>query len=264
MNIKTQAKTALRERFTGEPDGKGYTLTPQENLIQGVQLRQFEDDLHRGDGNELRMKFCAVHSSSALAVNCFARFKEHPEYILLLGQKGAKKLEFEKQLRIFDGGRAPNIDVWIERDWDVVAIESKLLEYLTQKKPKFSESYERLAPPISESCWWDVYIQAKQGAEQYLDRAQLVKHYFGLNEYRKKNQQIHITLLYIFWEPLNWSELEVCKQHREEVKNFADAVSESQIPFHWITYNDLWKEWSVEQALKKHTQNLIERYQLCL
>ncbi|MBU0966250.1 MAG: hypothetical protein KKA54_07705 [Proteobacteria bacterium] len=42
-----------------------------DNLIDGVSLAQFEADLQSGDGAELHGKFRAVHSSSALAVNCF-------------------------------------------------------------------------------------------------------------------------------------------------------------------------------------------------
>jgi hypothetical protein len=72
---KGKAKLALCKRFGGVADRQGYVDWPQGNLIPGVRLDQFEADLRRGDGNELRMKFCALHSSAALAVNCFAPFK---------------------------------------------------------------------------------------------------------------------------------------------------------------------------------------------
>jgi hypothetical protein len=50
-------------------------------------------------------------------------------------------VEFEWKLPIFPGGTSPNIDVWIDRDQDAVAAESKLLEYLTPKKAEFSPTY---------------------------------------------------------------------------------------------------------------------------
>lgn len=184
--------------------------------------------MRRGDGDELRMKFCAVHSSAALAVNSFAPFKVNPGGLRLLGKQGAINVEFERKLPIFRGGRSPNVDVWIDRDSEAVAVESKLLEYLTLKSPTFSDVYKRLAPPECESSWWQVYEQAKQGAVQHLDRAQLVKHYFGLNTHWKKNPKgPNLTLLYIFWEPLNWDDVPECRQHRKEVEAFADAVAGS-------------------------------------
>jgi hypothetical protein len=85
-----------------------------------------------------------------------------------------------------------------------------------------------------------VYEEAKRGAAQHLDRAQLVKHYFGLSQLRKKYPQgPKLTLPYIFWEPLNWCEVDECGQHRDEVATFADAVASSQVQFRWMTYNDL-------------------------
>jgi hypothetical protein len=105
--------------------------------------------------------------------------------------------------------------VWTERENDVVAVESKLLEHLTTKKAEFSLTYEALAPPKSHPCWWEVYKEAKEGTEGQLGRAQLVKHYFGLNEFRQRNPECPtLTLLYLFWEPLNWSEFGECKKHR--------------------------------------------------
>ena len=263
MNMASVAKAALLNNFSGPTDIKGYTKTPQENLLLGVDLATFEDDLRRGDGNELRTKFRAVHSSSALAVNCFAPFKTQPRRLVLLGKQGATKLEFERNFKIFHGGRSPNLDVWIERDRDFVAVESKLLEYLTPKKPEFSSAYDRLAPPKSDPYWWQVYEEAKQGSKQYLDRAQLIKHYFGLNRFREQNPETtELTLLYIFWEPLNWSEFGECKKHREEVAAFAQAVANSPIRFQWMTYNDLWEEWSAIPHLAEHARSLKARYEV--
>jgi hypothetical protein len=268
MNITVRVKAALLDNFTkgnnAQLDAKGYTRSPQENLLSGIDLAKVEDDLRRGDGDELRMKFCAIHSSAALAVNCFAPFKDRPGDLLLLGRQSARELQFEKKLRIFRGGKASNIDVWIRLDEGSVAVESKLLEYLKPKRAKFSVAYERLAPPNSESCWWDFYRQAKQGAMQHLDRAQLIKHYFGLNKLSAKSPHLKLALLYIFWEPLNWQEVGECVRHREEVKVFSEAVSDSQIPFWWTTYNDVWEEWGASPALSHHAHNLKARYQVYL
>lgn len=265
MNVTTKAKDALRQSFSGVADNKGYALSPQENLLPDIDWAPIEKDLRRGDGDELRMKFSAVHSSAALAVNCFGPFKSYPERLLLCGKRGWKQVEFERKLPIFGGVGAPNIDVWIDRGQDAVAVESKLLEYLTPKKPDFSKAYERLAPPKSDPIWWDVYKQAKGSKKQHLDRAQLIKHYFGLNEFRKKNPEgPGLTLLYIFWEPQNWKDVDACRQHRKEVKIFADSLLNSQIQFEWMSYNDLWEKWSALPELEAHIQHLKARYQVRL
>lgn len=163
MNTVSIAKAALLGNFSGATDKKGYTRLPQENLVSGIDLATVEDDLRGGDGDELRIKFCAVHSSCALAVNCFAPFKANPTRLHLLGRQGATNVQFEKKLPIFDKGGCPNLDVWIEREDAIVAVESKLLEYLTPKTPEFSPTYEALAPPKTDPCWWGVYEEAKKG-----------------------------------------------------------------------------------------------------
>ena len=261
-----KAQGALRANFRGDLDAKGYTRLPQENLLPGVRMEQFEDDLKQGDGNELRVKFCAVHSSAALAVNCFAPFKDSPAKLSLLGRRGATSLRFERQLKIIPERNPANLDVWIERPGETIAVESKMLEYLKPKNAEFAEAYGQLAPPVSEASWWALYDDAKRGAAQHLDRAQLIKHYFGLRKFQSERQtsNVKLTLLYLFWEPLNWNEFEECRRHRAEVEAFSGAVSPSAISFVWTTYGNLWDEWAADPSLAAHVQNLKARYEVRL
>jgi hypothetical protein len=71
LNTVTRAKAALLRNFKGEADNLGYTTSLQANLVPDVALDSIESDLRRGDGDELKTKFRAVHSSAALAVNSF-------------------------------------------------------------------------------------------------------------------------------------------------------------------------------------------------
>lgn len=262
---QAKAKAALRLRFAGVTDDQGYVNWPQANLVPGVRLDQFESDLRRGGGNELRMKFCAVHSSAALVANCFAPFKDRPEALLLLGQRGAVGIEFEKRLEIIPGRRPSNLDVWVDRGESAVAVESKLLEYFEPKKPEFAEAYKRMAPPASEPCWWRVCDELWGSSLQHLDGAQLVKHYFGLRRLQQTaTRPPDLALLYLFWEPENWREIEECRQHRRELKEFADKVAASSIPFQSMTYAELWQEWMESPDLAKHSSNLKARYEVCI
>lgn len=265
MNVTARAKAALRRSFSGVADNKGYTLSPQANLLPDIDWAPIEKELRRGDGDELRMKFAAIHSSAALAVNCFGPFKSHPERLLLFGERGWRLVEFEKKLPIFGDVGAPNIDVWIDRGQEAVAVESKLLEYITPKKAEFSATYERLFAE-SDTVWRGAYERAKgDSTKRHLDRAQLVKHYFGLNEFRKKNPAgLVLTLLYVFWEPLGSQDVKECVEHRREVEEFAESLSNSQIQFQWKSYNELWQEWCAVPDLEAHTQHLKERYEVRL
>ena len=265
LSARERAKACLHKRFGRRTDPNGYVDRPQDNLIPGVRLDQFEPDLRRGDGNKLRMKFCAVHSSAALTVNCFAPFKDSPGEIRLMGHHGVKSVEFEKPLRIFRGGTPANIDVWIELDDGAIAIESKFLEYFEPKKPDFSPAYDRLAPPVSERNWWMAFTEAKKGVPQHLDRAQLLKHYFGLRHLQQSQTTPKtLTLLYLFWEPLNWKEIAECRQHRKGVEEFAEGLAGSSIPFGWLTYSQLWSEWAEVPALKEHAGRLKTRYEVSI
>lgn len=264
---KSQAQAALRKRLAAtnsQVDARGYVNTPQENLLPGVDMTQFENDLKEGDGDELRMKFCAAHSSAALAVNTFAPFKTNPVGLHLLGNSGAMELRFEKQLTVVPGRRPANLDVWIRGEHGIVAIESKLLEYFDLKMAKFAPAYAELES-LAEENWWSVYQQSIKDPRQHLDRAQLIKHYLGLRRFQHAGTELGpITLLYIFWEPTNWQDVEICKEHRAEVKAFATQVCGSTVAFRWMTYPQLWNDWLAIPSLAEHASNLKNRYEVRL
>lgn len=152
--------------------------------------------------------------------------------------------------------------MWIEYHSEILAVESKLTEYFTQSKPIFSDSYERLAPPgLSETCWWEVYEESKKGKPSYLDRAQLLKHYFGLRKHQARTKYSgQMTLLYLFWEPANWEQIATCQKHRREIQEFQRAVDGSAIQFRSLTYADLWCDWMNVPELADHIRELRARY----
>jgi len=258
------AKAVLRKNVKSPVDSRGYVSWPQDNLVPGVELDQFEQDLREGAGNELRMKFCAVHSSSALAVNTFAPFKNRPGDLVLLGQSGFGLPTFEKTLEIGLGGTPPTLDVFLQNGTEVVAIESKFLEYFNPKQAEFTDRYTPSALPWAEDCWWGVLEDAPKAGKRNLDVAQLVKHYLGLSRLLHDRNATSATLLYLFWEPVNASDLAVCHQHRIEIQELARRVSDSRIKFRWISYPELWQEWIEIPALAEHAGNLMARYEVHL
>src|SRR5271170_4696652 len=94
--------SALRRGFARSAgqivlDEKGYVCEASQNVIEGVKLADFEADVRQGDGNEMTKKFRAVHSSTALAVNTFARFKPNAAALLLPSNGGFATLHFERK-----------------------------------------------------------------------------------------------------------------------------------------------------------------------
>ena len=115
----------------------------EDNLRPGVEPRQFVEDLPRGDGGELEKKFRAIHSSAALMVNSFARFKDQPAQLTLAGLTGFRTLTFERVCPT--GLRAPgqpNLDLVAEGPAGVIAVELKCTEPLSPTVPSFSQKYE--------------------------------------------------------------------------------------------------------------------------
>jgi hypothetical protein len=120
----------------------GYLDDWQDNLIEGVTLADFEDDLRRGDDGELvdgptgPAKFRAAFSSCALAVNTFGPFRRQPEKLTLAGVTGFELVEFEYPCENGLIGTKLNFDLFARTTATVIAVESKFLEPL-RRPPRF-------------------------------------------------------------------------------------------------------------------------------
>lgn len=269
-NIVACVQQKLRERFTeisSKPfDEYGYVAKPQDNLLPGVNLVDFETDYQQGSGNELSSKFLAIHSSSALVVNSFALWKKTPSELFLCGKTEFKEISFEKKCPTGLRGTPPNLDLFAKSQEAIIGVESKLSEYLTQKPPKFSNSYNHENLPNIEEKWWKIFEDKKyEKKPQYLDVAQLIKHYLGLRN-RKDIDDHKAILLYVFWEPLNWKEFDVFIRHRQEIKDFSERVTGTSIEFLAQSYLELWAEWENQIDLKYqgHLANLRQRYSVTI
>ncbi len=262
-NIELRAKKKLWQRFTElhphqAPDQKGYVTAAEQNLLPGIDIVTFKQDLSGGSGNELESKFLAVHSSSALAVNTFALWKTDPQSYTLCNITGFNQLTFEKKCRTGLRGTPPNLDVLLECETAVVGIESKFLEHLTRKKPKFSPSYSRDKLPQIEDLWWKALGHYRNAPQQHLDVAQLIKHYLGIRKQcAHKDTKV---LLYLFWEPENALELPEFRKHREEIREFASRIDGGSVRFEAMSYPELWNNWNVRKDLSAHVANLRRRY----
>ena len=266
-STEDRAKQAIRQRYneiSANPlRENGYAAGPERNLVPGVRLADIQADFLQGSGNELEGKFCAAHSSSALAANTFGLWRKHPEDLNLLGMSGFTSFRFERQCPTGLGGIPPNLDFLAEGPSIVIGAESKFLEILSPKKPHFASSYTPANLPQMETCWADWMEELKTGPEQYLDAAQLVRHYLGLrNQPEFKDRKI--ILLYVFWEPENAMEFPEYRQHREELAVFESKVKKSEVTFVWMTYPQLWDQWESRGFYADPVREIRKRYLLSI
>ena len=244
---------------------KGYVRNIEDNLIDGVDLSLFHNDLMQGSGNELISKFNAVFSSSALAVNNFAIVKKHKDIFSFLGYSGFTEATFERQFKTGLKGTPPNIDFVIENDEVIIAFESKYLELLNEKEVQFKESYNADNLDYLNKFWLDS-IKSINGTKLNLDTAQLIKHSIGLLNYQSKianGKSKKIILVYIYWTPNNFENFPIYKKHSDEISEFANSLkNQHEIEFKSITYNEFWNLYNEPSMFKEHFDKLKNRYSI--
>ncbi len=76
----------------------------------------------------------------------------------------------------------PNPPMVAENDTDVIAVESKLLEYFAPKKPSFTKSYRKDRLPQAEDKWLALMERLRDSAPKYLDAAQLIRSGFKTSD----------------------------------------------------------------------------------
>ena len=278
--VKDRAKTAVAERlrsikgdaiFRRSPPK--YTLRAEDNLITGVTREDFWKDLEEGDGKELKdsrkapAKFCAAYSSSALAVNSFGPFRHSPDRLNLPGFDGFNSAKFERKCPTGLDGKPPNLDFFAAGSGGLVAFESKFLETLDSRNAKFVESYNALIKSsLTEPVWRTTYEYLIDDSKKFkhLDAAQLVKHYLGIRNTFSECRATKV-LFYVYWEPLNAEEFPVFQEHQNEIAEFSDSVSGSEIEFVAHSYSELWQFWSTGSqwnGMLAHIDALRRRYEL--
>ena len=268
-------REAILDRFRSIPDPPHfrddyprYTRTPSQNLFAGLP-EEILDDFAAGDGGELtgdRPKFCAAHSSSALAANAFGPFRFHPERLTLAGLSSFTETRFEKKLPTGLHGRSPNLDLFATGPEGTVAVESKFIEVLGRKKAKFKPAYAGAIERLAEPSWRDVYQSLVHDPSRFtrLNAAQLVKHYLGMRHSLVEHSRPQV-LLYVYWEPTNLNAAGAFSTHRAELEVFAAEVAGSEVRFIWLSYAELWAEWGSGAGWagsEEHLEALRARYVL--
>ena len=244
-------------------------MNPKDNLYKPLDIwDEIKNEISKGQGNELknkegRIKFCALHSSSALCVNNFANFKKHHKEVSFFGYSGFTEAVFEKKLptRI----STPNIDFYLENHNTIIGIESKFTEYL---KAKFDYTKGNLCKyfmreelnylPYSFGSTILNYINTAK--PMHLDVAQLIKHSIGLLNNKGNKDAV---LVYIYWKPKSWSQKgeyqKIYEQHQYELEEFSQRINKF-ITFKYISYLEFWNDY--EKIWDEDVSKIREKYEL--
>jgi hypothetical protein len=247
-------------------DTKGYVIQLGDNLLPGIARTDIEAAFGAGAGQELEGKMRAPWSSSALAVNSFARWQRDPGSLLLAGVTGyTEALAFEAKCPNGVSTIPPHLDVLLERGEAIVGVESKCTEYLSPKASKVAAAYLALAARGDEraaSGWFAALAHVP--SFRFLDAYQLVKHYLGL---ARSYPGRPLLLVYIYWEPANARALPLFDEHRAEVERFGQLVAgDPGCRFEALSYGEHWRELDALRMkaawVDRHLAQLRLRYEV--
>jgi len=92
-----------------------------------------------------------------------------------------------------------------------------------------------------------------------------MKHYLGLKR-AQQNDPRQVTLLYLYWEPMN-TQAEAFTKHRLEAAEFKERARDRRVRFHSMSYTELWAKWeraAASDRVNDHLARLRDRYSVSL
>ncbi len=219
-----------------------------------------------------RPKFLSAYSSAGLALNIFAPFLDGRTLVLDGQTLQAPKLG--AMLKIGAGCGRPVFNLLSRTDNAVVAVESTCTEQLKAKTRAATTDFATLqqrpdgdpyAPRTRELAAGPGAVELYEllvgdaAAFRYVDATQLLKQYLGLRNTHGTNA---CTLLYLYWEPDNAADLDVCVAHAEEVERIGAYLTDRSVTFKALTMKALWEAWAEgdNAILARHAAALQRRY----
>lgn len=226
-----------------------------EALLWGLPTALIRHALDAADGSEVTSgKIFSERSSSALALNVFGPFFEPAHAVRLPplpGTEGAgwpaRSVQPEAKLPFpWARGKRPNVDVLIETEHALIAIEAK------RREPFDSKSSRIWQQAYLDHDWGEGmqrYCAVRDGALgpcRHLEAGQLVRHAYGLatatasggTEAGKR-----AVLFYLHARPHDVSDA-VLNAHLAEIERFAALVAGDDVQFLHATYDSLLTSWA--------------------
>lgn len=253
---------------------KGYTERFGDAVLPTFSTRlkdAIRADLSGKGGSELvaradgAPKFQAAHSSACLAANVFGPWLIAHEGVLFGGESFAGETHLEVECSSGLRGTPPTLDCLVDGP-QVLAVESKCTETFGAHEANFKPAYDDVIATLADRTWRTEYERLAEDPRRYrfLDAAQLVKHYLGL---QRRFPDRPVTLAYLYWEPANAAEVAACVIHDAELAEFASSVGDPRVRFVGMSYRKLWDDWASEGRpmwLREHVAALWRRYDVAV
>lgn len=240
-----------------------------EALLWGLPAGVIGAALDAADGQELaRGRIFSERSSSALAVNVFGPFFEPTRAGRLPALPGteeagwpARSVRPEAKLAFpWAGGRRPNVDVLIETDSAIIAVEAKRREPFDAKAARpWQQAYR-------DQDWgagMQRYCAVRDGALgdcRHLEAGQLVRHAYGLWTATRPGAMAagkRAILFYLHARPRDVPQAAL-DAHEEEASRFAALVAGDEVAFAHASYDAVLALWAAgsDRQLRAHTAAL--------
>ena len=240
------AEALRRDRGGDEsfgPDGRLLLRSPADNLVAHGA----------GVGPPVRRRPAPVRvrapgSAAALTVNSFAPWRACPELLPLGGAVGFQAFQFDVRCPTGLRGTPPHLDLLALRADRGVAVAARCTEHLAPRRGQVARAYDRFLDESDELTAWRGQLRElreQPGVYRHLDAAALVKHALALG---RNFPDRPVTLLYLFWEPLDADAFPEFRRHREEVQRFARAIAAGgegggKVGFRAASFEELWRDW---------------------
>ena len=282
-NVRLRANdAAIRQLRASRPavefadETAGLLADWHTNLIEGVSREDVEPDLGHGathDGQAAAAKFKGTDSTCALVVNTFGSFRRAPSRLSIAGicEFVSVRFDFQVEDPICAGNSV--CDVMALTTCSAVLVGSTFLEPLTSIPAEISPQYGAAflggtgaAPPVAERAWSKMYRRLRDdpGTYRYLDAAELVKRYLALIQ---NFPLLERTLFYLYWEPVNATDLQPYRDFRREITDFALSVADCDTRFVAKSYRAQLQEWQHNRArldLGEQLERLRGRYEFSI
>jgi hypothetical protein len=232
-------QAALRRRCAADRFGvDGRLRAWADNLIPGIDPAEL---VGNGAGAG-QVGWRSVDSAAMLAINSFHPWRQRHDRLPLAGEVGYQVLRSDARCPTGVRGTPPHLDLLALRADRVVAVTAQCTGYLGRKRSRLATAYQDLAVAPELVPWRAEMARLREDPLRYrhVDAASLVKLALGLG---RTFPDRPVTLVYLFWEPLDADRYAAFPRHRAELAALGERVAGAGVALLPQTFMALWEGW---------------------
>ncbi|MEZ5825000.1 MAG: hypothetical protein R3C97_09740 [Geminicoccaceae bacterium] len=201
-----------------------------------------------------------------MALNSFLPWEEHTSELRLSALGSVEKLTFDARCPTGVRGTPPHLDMIAATGSTIVAATARGSGYLGRRFALLAAAYDSLEVPPSMRPWQEILPLLRQGGRNFfhVDAASLLKFALGLARTFPNHD---LTLLYLYWEPVDAARFEIFRRHRNELAELAERVENSAVRLRSKSFHELWGEWEEQSDnpwLRELVAQLRGRYDMAI